>query len=76
MSVRNVPGGLKGGRRLRLKALPPSLSLLSTEKVSLNVSQAYGPSQPVTGIVLPLPISHNLSFQLYQEAKQCIFGYV
>jgi hypothetical protein len=42
MSARNLPGRVKGGRRVRLTTLPPSVRRLSIENVGAS-----------TGIALP-----------------------
>jgi hypothetical protein len=48
---------VKGDRRVRLIISPPSVSRLSRNCGSLDLSQTYGPSRSVTGMALVFTIN-------------------
>jgi hypothetical protein len=54
MSTRNLPWGVKGGRRIRLTNLLPSVSRLSRENVGASTSlKPMGFHVLLTGVALP-----------------------
>jgi hypothetical protein len=72
MSTRNLPGGYRCGRRVRLTTSPPSVSLLSRNCGSLDVSQSYGPPRPLTGIASHFTVTYKipLIFHLAEKTEQ------
>jgi hypothetical protein len=62
MSTRNLLG-VKGGQRVRLTTLPPSVNQLSREKVGVSTShKLMGLHGLLTGIVLPFSRCSNYIF--------------
>jgi hypothetical protein len=61
--------GVKAGRRVGLTTLPPSVSRLSRKCSSIDLSQPYGPTRPVTGIVLLFDVKTSLKLFQYRSRQ-------
>jgi hypothetical protein len=73
-SSRNLPGGVNGGRRIRLTTFPPFVSQLSKTCGSFDVSQPYEPSRPVTGIAVLFFFTKNKNVDNYCLQREIIMG--
>jgi hypothetical protein len=75
MSTKKIFLGVKGGRRVRLKTSPLSVSRLYVKCVILDVSHPYGPPRPVTGITYPFKKRNKLQW-IFKTVRMCKITYI
>jgi hypothetical protein len=64
MTYRNVTVGVERGRRVRMTTSPPSVSILTRNCVSVDISQPNLSLRPVTRIASLYLILHNRNVQV------------
>jgi hypothetical protein len=62
--------GIKGGRRVRVATLPPSVNRVSSKCGSLDLSHPYGRPRPVTGVALPFLLPYLYTVKVSGQAPR------